>query len=191
MDKDDLEALLVGAPAEEVDRVHRLLHEWSIGPDHNFPVQLALLTKAQWRIAATVPRLMNDSRKLIAQHLAEYRQQTKTMVDDFSGTARKRTEELKTTLEAHARATKETASAIRANLNEVESVASQIRDKLDEGASQLERSRNALGVERLKFQSVCEALDDRLARWNVLGAALGGLLILALGVGVGHYVWTR
>jgi hypothetical protein len=33
-------------------------------------VQLALLTKAQWRIAANLPRLMNDSRKLIELHLA-------------------------------------------------------------------------------------------------------------------------
>jgi hypothetical protein len=58
---------------EEVDRIHRLLHEWSVGPDNSFPVQLALLTKAQWRIAANLPRLMNDARKLIELHLAEYR----------------------------------------------------------------------------------------------------------------------
>ena len=56
MDKNDLAALLVGAPADEVDRIHRLLYEWSVGPDNSFPVQLALLTKAQWRIAANLPR---------------------------------------------------------------------------------------------------------------------------------------
>ena len=60
LDKDDLAALCVGMTTGEVDRVHRLFHEWSVGPDNNFPVQLALLTKAQWRIAINLPRLMND-----------------------------------------------------------------------------------------------------------------------------------
>ena len=96
LDKDDLAALTANMTKEEVDRVHRLLHEWSVGPDSSFPVQLSLLTKAQCqRIAANLPRLMNDSRKLIELHLAEYRRQTKAMMDDFSGTAQKQTEELK------------------------------------------------------------------------------------------------
>ena len=68
-----------------MDRIHRLLHEWSVGPDNSFPVQLALLTKAQWRVAANLPRLMNDASKLIEQHLAEYRRQTAAMTDDFAG----------------------------------------------------------------------------------------------------------
>ena len=40
MDKNDLAALLVGAPADEVDRIHRLLYEWSVELDNSFPVQL-------------------------------------------------------------------------------------------------------------------------------------------------------
>jgi hypothetical protein len=55
LDRDDLAALLAGASAEEVDQIHRLLREWNAGPENSFPVQLALLTKAQWRIAATLP----------------------------------------------------------------------------------------------------------------------------------------
>jgi hypothetical protein len=47
MDKNDLSALLKGASPEEVDRIHRLLHEWSVGPEDSYPVQLALLTRAQ------------------------------------------------------------------------------------------------------------------------------------------------
>ena len=33
MDKSDLAALLIDAPAAEVDQIHRLLHEWSVGPE--------------------------------------------------------------------------------------------------------------------------------------------------------------
>ena len=52
MDKDDLKALCEGMPAEEVDQLHRILHQWTIGPETSYPVQLALLTRAQWRAAA-------------------------------------------------------------------------------------------------------------------------------------------
>ena len=41
MDKDDLAALLVDAPAEEVDQIHRLLHDWSVGPDSSFPFRIS------------------------------------------------------------------------------------------------------------------------------------------------------
>jgi hypothetical protein len=86
LDKDDLAVLCAGLTTDEVDRVHRLLHEWNVGPDSSFPVQLSLLTKAQWRIAANLPRLMNDARKLIELHLAEYRRQSQAMADDFANT---------------------------------------------------------------------------------------------------------
>src|SRR5271168_4686734 len=99
LDKDDLSALCAGLATDEVDRVHRLLHEWSVGLDSSFPVQLALLTKAQWRIAANLPRLMHDGRKLIELHLAEYRRQSQAMADDFADTVVGQNKELKKTVE--------------------------------------------------------------------------------------------
>jgi hypothetical protein len=42
-----------------------------VRPDGSLPVQLALLARAQWRVAASLPRSVNDSNKLIEQHLAE------------------------------------------------------------------------------------------------------------------------
>jgi len=66
-----------------VDRIHRLLHEWSVGPEDSFPAQFSLLTRAQLRSAASIPRTIADSRKLLEQHLAEYRRQTAAITDDF------------------------------------------------------------------------------------------------------------
>ncbi|MEO8429570.1 MAG: hypothetical protein ABI651_20955 [Verrucomicrobiota bacterium] len=62
LEEDDLAALCAGMTTKEVDRVHRLLHQWNVGPDSSFPVQLTLLTRAQWHIAANLPRLMDHSR---------------------------------------------------------------------------------------------------------------------------------
>jgi hypothetical protein len=109
LDKDDLALLCAEMPSNEVDRVHRLLHEWNIGPDNSFPVQLALLTKAQWRIAANLPRLMNDARKLIELHLAEYRRQSQAMADDFADTMDGQNKELKSAVEIHVQATRQAA----------------------------------------------------------------------------------
>ena len=112
LDKDDLTALCAGLTTDEVDRVHRLLHEWNVGPDTSFPVQLALLTKAQWRIAANLPRLINDSRKLIELHLAEYRRQSQAMADDFAGTMDGQNKELNKTVEIHIQVTRQAAEQI-------------------------------------------------------------------------------
>jgi hypothetical protein len=79
-----LAALCEGMTREQVDKVHRLLHEWSVGPADSFPTQLSLLALAQLRAAASVPRSIADSRKWLVQHLAEYRRQTATLTDQFA-----------------------------------------------------------------------------------------------------------
>ena len=111
LDKNDLSELCAGLTTDEVDRVHRLLHEWNGGPDSSFPVQLALLTNAQWRIAANLPRLMNDARKLIELHLAEYRRQSQAMADNFADTVDGQNKEFKKTVEIHIQATRQAAGA--------------------------------------------------------------------------------
>lgn len=85
LDKDDLAILCRDLTKEEVDRVHRLIHEWGIGPENSFPAQLSLLTRAQLLAAASIPRAIADSRKWLEQHLAQYRQQTAALTNDFAG----------------------------------------------------------------------------------------------------------
>ena len=58
IDKDDLAVLSARMTKEEMDRVHRLLHEWGVGPADNFPVQFTLLTSAQLLAAASVPEAL-------------------------------------------------------------------------------------------------------------------------------------
>src|SRR5271165_4169402 len=128
LDKDDLALLCAEMPANEVDRVHRLLHEWSVGPDNSFPVQLSLLTRAQWRIAANLPRLMNDARKLIELHLGEYRRQSQAMADDFADTMDGQNKELNKTVEIHIQATRQAAEQIQVQLADAEAVASRVKD---------------------------------------------------------------
>jgi hypothetical protein len=62
----DFDALLAGLSPEETRALQKILASGRTGDENGFPVQLALLTKAQWRTAAAVPKLVESERKLLA-----------------------------------------------------------------------------------------------------------------------------
>jgi hypothetical protein len=190
MDKDDLAALLMDAPAEEVDQIHRLLHEWGVGPDDSFPVQLALLTKAQWRIAACLPRTMNDSRKLIELHLAEYRRQSQAMADSFAATINSQNTELKTSIETHAKTTGQAAEQIRVRLAEAEAVARRVKSLMESAASDWRDIKASTTAQCEQLENVSNDLQDRFAWRVLLRSCAWFLLALGYGICIGHY-WTR
>ena len=187
LDKDDLSALCAGLTTDEVDRVHRLLHEWSVGPDSSFPVQLALLTKAQWRIAAHLPRLMNDARKLIELHLAEYRRQSQAMADDFADTVDGQNKELKKTVEIHIQATRQAAEQIQVQLAAAGAVASRIKSLMESAASEWEKIKASTTAQCERLERVSNDLQDRFAWRVILRTAVWLLLALGIGLGIGHY----
>ena len=187
LNKDDLAALCAGMTTDEVDRIHRLLHEWNVGPDSSFPVQLALLTKAQWRIAANLPRLMNDSRKLIELHLAEYRRQSQAMADDFAHTMVGQNKELKTAVEIHVRATRQAADQIQMQLADAEAVAKRIKSLMENAASEWQGIKTSTTAQCERLQEVSNDLQDRFAWRVILRTALWLLLALGIGLCIGHY----
>ena len=190
LDKDDLAALCAGLTPDEVDRVHRLLHEWNVGPDSSFPVQLALLTKAQWRITANLPRLMNDARKLIELHLAEYRRQSQAMADDFADRVDGQNKELKKTVEIHIQATRQAAEQIQVQLADAETVAMRVKSLMESAASEWEKIKASTTAQCERLEQVSSDLQDRFAWRVILRTAFWLLLALGIGLCIGHY-WIR
>jgi len=190
LDKDDLTALCAGLTTDEVDRVHRLLHEWNVGPDSSFPVQLALLTKAQWRIAANLPGLINDSRKLIELHLAEYRRQSHAIADDFADTMDGQNKELNKTVEIHIQATRQAAEQIQVQLADAEAVASRIKSLMESAASEWENIKASTTAQCERLEQVSNDLQDRFAWRVMLRSVAWFLLALGYGLCIGHY-WIR
>ena len=187
LDKDDLALLCAEMPANEVDRVHRLLHEWNVGPDNSFPVQLALLTKAQWRIAANLPRLMNDARKLIELHLAEYRRQSQAMADDFADTMDGQNKELKSAVEIHIQATRQAAEQINVQLADAETVAKRVKSLMESAVSEWKGIKASTTAQCEQLEQVSNDLQDRFAWRVILWAVFWFLLTLGFGIFVGHY----
>ena len=190
LDKDDLTALCAGLTTDEVDRVHRLLHEWNVGPDSSFPVQLALLTKAQWRIAANLPGLINDSRKLIELHLAEYRRQSHAIADDFADTMDGQNKELKKAVEIHIQATRQAAEQIQAQLADAEAVAKRVKSLMESAASEWTSIKASTAAQCERLEQVSNDLQDRFAWRVMLRSVAWFLLALGYGICIGHY-WIR
>ena len=173
LDKDDLAILCRDLTKEEVDRVHRLIHEWGIGPENGFPAQLSLLTRAQFKAAASIPRSIADSRKWLEQHLAEYRKQTAALTDDFAGMVDIKHGELKAIVAKHAETVKRDALFVSNRLVDANDVAKNIQKNLQAAAAEWNQSQDALERERQRFEKVCRKLDEAInlrgVHWYIVG----------------------
>ena len=189
LDKDDLAILCRDLTKEEVDRVHRLIHEWGIGPEDSFPAQLSLLTRAQLRAAASIPRAIADSRKWLEQHLTEYRKQTAALTSDFAGMVDIKHGELKDIVLKHAETVKRDALFVSNRLVDANDVAKSIQKNLQCAAAEWNQSQDDLARERQRFEKVCRKLDEAInlrgVHWYIIGTLAACIVTLL----IGHYVW--
>ena len=191
LDKDDLAILCRDLTTAEVDRVHRLIHEWNIGPEDSFPVQLTLLTRAQFKAAASIPRSIADSKKWLELHLAAYRQQTAALTNDFVGMVDIKHGELKDIVAKHAEVVKRDALFVSNRLVDANDVAKSIQKNLQAAAAEWNQSKDALARERQRFEKVCQKLDDAINLRGVHWCIIGTLAACVVALLIGHYVWHR
>ena len=97
-------------------------------------MQLVLLTRAQWRAAATVPLAVNEARKLLDLQLAEQRRQITTLVKAYEQATAAKAGELKTIVADHATNAAKTVAEMRAQLGNAGEVAQRIRTEIEGGA---------------------------------------------------------
>jgi len=191
LDKDDLAILCRDLTKAEVDRVHRLIHEWSIGPEDSFPAQFSLLTRAQFKAAASIPRSIADSKKWLELHLAEYRKQTAALTNDFAGMVDIKHGELKDIIAKHAEVVKRDALFVSNRLVDANDVAKSIQQNLQCAAAEWNQSQEALARERQRFEKVCQKLDDAVNLRGVHWYIIGTLAACVAALLIGHYVWHR
>jgi hypothetical protein len=181
LDKDDLAVLSANMSKDEVDRVHRLLHEWGVGPEDSFPVQLALLTRAQLRVAASVPRSINDSRKWLEQHLVEYRRQTQLLLDGFNQTVQTRTRDFETAASLHSKTVENAANQIQLQLDDAKFVAKHIKSLMDSAAFQWKDIKTSTTAQCEQLEEVSNDLQDRFAWRKIIWWAAWTLVAFGLG----------
>jgi len=157
--------------------------------EDSFPVQFVLLTRAQLRAAASIPRAIIDSRKWLEQHLAEYRRQTAALTNDFAGMVDIKHGELKDIVFKHAETVKRDAVFVSNRLVDANDVAKNIQKNLQAAAAEWNQSQDALERERQQFEKVCRKLDEAInlrgVHWYIIGTLAACVVVLL----IGHYVW--
>ena len=188
MEDTDFDFLCNGLSAEEAKRMRKILVEWSDGDEDGFPVQLVMLTRAQWRAAALVPQAVNESRKLIELHLAEYRRQTAALIGNLSAVGEEQTGELNNIVKVHTEALNQASGSFRSQLKEIGATAMDIRRHLDDGVSAHHRVKNDLKAASERFHKTCEELDARISGLQIRRDWLALLGLIAVGIVIGFGV---
>jgi gas vesicle protein len=185
MEDTDFDSLCAGLSADDARRLRKNFVEWYDGDENGFPVQLALLTRAQWRAAALVPQAVNESRKLIELHLAEYRRQTAELVKNLSAVGEDQADELKNVVKAHTEALNQASGSFRSQLKSIGAFTQDIRKHLDDGISSYNHVRTDLKAGGEMFRRTCEDLDGRINGVQLRRDWLAWLGLIAIGMVIG------
>jgi methyl-accepting chemotaxis protein len=167
----DFDLLCDGVNPAEAKRLRKILAEWCSGDENSFPVQLALLTKAQWRAIARMPHIMRDSQKEWQQdqasHRARFSEQFNSAMDD----ARRLASDSKNLLDAvqadHRRQisaqSKSAVEAIDGRLKKFDMTVSGYNDVIHGIA-------NSICAKAREFEAVAQKIQDHLNQgtdsWN-------------------------
>ena len=187
MEPNDFDFLCKELSADEVRQLHKALNDWCNGDENSFPVQLALLTRAQWRAAAQVPVQMKQSLELLDQKLAEYRQQTGGLLKSFTAAVNTKTEELKDILADHRGDADVILSDLRVHTANAKAAADQVQKQLDKGEREMKRILEYMGKERGRLETAMRDYDEQRSHWTMLFFLLLLLAMLAIGYFLGKY----
>jgi ABC-type transporter Mla subunit MlaD len=146
---------------------------------------MALLTRAQWQAAASIPRSLNDSRKWLELHLAEYRRQTAELVKNLSAVGEDQADELKNVVKAHTEALNQASGSFRSQLKSIGAFTQDIRKHLDDGISSYNRIKTDLKAGGEIFRKTCEDLDGRINGVQLRRDWLAWLGLIAIGMVIG------
>lgn len=165
---------LLGGRASEVERrmLQRILSEWTRGDENSFPFQLALLTKSQWRAAASVPgevaRVLEDYRHTAQDAAGRIVEASEAKLADFTAA---RTD------------VRETAAELKVQVGQLGAVGRAAEARLQELTREFER---VLATARQEFGAELAERRKQVWRWAAGVSAAATVILSTAG-----YLWQR
>jgi hypothetical protein len=185
MEDTDFDFLFEGLSPEEAKRLRKMLAQWCQGDENSCPVQLALLTRAQWKAAAQMPVLLKKSLELLDRKLGDYRQQTATLLKDFNAAGETKVQEIEELIADHKEVANVVLADLRGHTATAKRLLNEIDDELKKGTTELKRFREEFMTERhrLAEERVRYEQQKGWGEWFVFGMLL--LTMVMLGVFIG------
>jgi hypothetical protein len=187
MEKNDFDFLCKDLSADEVRQLSKALKDWCSGDENSFPVQLALLTRAQWRAAAQVPVHMEKSLTLVDQKLGEYRQQTAALLKSFNAAVNTKTTELEDILAGQRDEANIVLTDLRVHTANAKAATDQLQDQLKKGEREMKRILEYTEKERGRLETAVREYDEQRSQWSVVWFLLLLVAVLAVGYLLGKY----
>jgi hypothetical protein len=185
MDDTDFDFLCEELPPVEAKRLRKMLIQWCDGDENSFPVQLALLTRAQWHAAAQTPVMLKQSLGILDGKLAEYRQQTAVLLKNFNAAADTKVKELEDVIGDQKEAADVILADLRGQTATAKRLLGEIERELTKGTAELKRFRDEFVTERhrLAEERVRYEQQKGWGDWFVFGMLL--VAMVAIGVFIG------
>jgi hypothetical protein len=189
MNKDtDFDLLSAGASPEEARRLRKILTEWTQGDENGFPVQFALLTRAQWRSAAAVPRLIDDARKQFAADATKGRQELLQLTQTCCADLAKITGNLQESIKRNSVDTALALEKLDQCLDDAGVVCRAIQSSLEEGKGAWDRAKVDFETRRKEFETTLKELRKDEQSWGLITSGLLILLAVSLAFACGWHV---
>jgi len=175
--------LCKGMSAEDARVFRKALMDCCRGDENSFPVQMALLTRAQWRAAAEMPVILQKILVTFEAKLADQQKQMVALMRALGSANDDKIKLVEKNLAVHTNAMKSVADRSYQDLEEMDKYAREIRGKMEYGLRESDRITKALIDERQRLEETqhryersTELRETAVIMATVLLTGVGGFL---------------
>ena len=190
MDDTDFDLLCKGLTPDEAKQLRKIFREWSGGDENDFPVQLALLTRAQWRAAAQMPVTLQKMVAAFETKLAAQQQQQAALMKTLREAGDEKIRAFDNTVAFHTEAMKKVAAKNCEHLDETEKFAREIRKQMEAGLRETDRITKSFVDERHRLEEACRKYEQSM-EWREFFNELGMFILVAIGGGLFGYFFRH
>jgi hypothetical protein len=179
MEDTSFDLLCKGLSAGEARLFRKIVKEWCAGDEDSFPVQLALLTRAQWRAAAEMPLTLQKFIAAFEAKLADHQKQMSASAKSLATAGDDKVRAFEDTVAVHTEAMEKVAAKSCDHLDETEKYAREIRKQMEYGLRESDRITKAFIDERHRLEEArCDY--ERSMEWREVANNFLTLMIAAV-----------